>query len=137
MAEHTQIHSRLDKCPGICAEVEVLSGHVAIGALGTACTTSSVAGGGIRLQKGGEVGSEQAEGAQPLLVDAIGGSWGSTELEERYEFFERSIYGTVQRADESHDSYLSRMEASFLELISRGTTLEEVQAYILLVDFAG
>jgi len=67
-----------------------------------------------------------------LLVDAIGGSWGSTELEERYEFFERSIYGTVQRADESHDSYLSRMEASFLELISRGTTLEEVQAYILL-----
>ena len=67
-----------------------------------------------------------------LLVDAIGGSWGSTELEERYEYFEKSIYGTVQRADESHDSYLARMEANFVELISRGTTLEEVQAYILL-----
>ena len=67
-----------------------------------------------------------------LLVDAIGGSWGSTELEERYEFFEKSLYGTVQRHDESHDSYLSRFEANFTELISRGTTLEEVQAYVLL-----
>lgn len=26
-----------------------------------------------------------------LLVDAIGGSWGSTELEERYEFFEKAL----------------------------------------------
>lgn len=67
-----------------------------------------------------------------LLVDAIGGSWGSTELEERYEFFEKSLYGTIQRSDESHDSYLSRFEANFTELISRGTKLEEVQAYILL-----
>eukprot|EP00435_Cladocopium_sp_Y103_P034646 s733_g9.t1 len=67
-----------------------------------------------------------------LLVDAIGGSWGATELEERYEYFERALYGTVQRADESHDSYLSRMEASFIELLSRGTKLEEVQAYVLL-----
>ena len=41
-----------------------------------------------------------------LLVNTIGGSWGSTELEERYEFFEKALYGTVQKADESHDSYL-------------------------------
>ena len=67
-----------------------------------------------------------------LLVEAIGGSWGSTELEERYEFFEKSLYGTIQRADESHDSYLSRMEANFEELIARQTKLEEVQAYVLL-----
>ena len=67
-----------------------------------------------------------------LLVDAIGGSWGSTELEERYEYFERALYGTVQRHDESHDSFLARMEANFVELLSRGTTLEEVQAYVLL-----
>ena len=66
------------------------------------------------------------------LVEAIGGSWGATELEERFEFFERALYGTVQRADEAHDSYLARMEAQFTELISRGTTLEEVQAYVLL-----
>ena len=67
-----------------------------------------------------------------LLVDAIGGSWGSTELEERYEYFERALYGTVQRHDESHDSFLARMESNFVELLSRGTTLEEVQAYVLL-----
>lgn len=67
-----------------------------------------------------------------LIVTTIGGSWGSTELEERYEYFERALYGTVQKQDESHDSFLSRMEANFVELISRGTTLEEVQAYVLL-----
>eukprot|EP00435_Cladocopium_sp_Y103_P046088 s2199_g13.t1 len=67
-----------------------------------------------------------------LLVSAIGGSWGATELEERYEFFEKALYGTVQRSDESHDSYLSRMEVNFLELLSRETKLEEVQAYVLL-----
>ena len=66
------------------------------------------------------------------LVEAIGGSWGSTELEERYEYFEKSLYGTVQRSDESHDSFLSRMEANFMELLARNTTLEEVQAYVLL-----
>ena len=66
------------------------------------------------------------------LVEAIGGSWGSTELEERYEYFEKSLYGTTQRNDESHDSFLARMEANFTELLSRNTTLEEVQAYVLL-----
>lgn len=67
-----------------------------------------------------------------LLVEAIGGSWGSTELEERYEFFEKALYGTVQRPDESHDSYLARMENNFIELLTRNTKLEEVQAYVLL-----
>ena len=67
-----------------------------------------------------------------LLVDAIGGSWGSTDFEEKYEYFEKALYGTIQRSDESHDSFLSRMESNFVELISRGTKLEEVQAYVLL-----
>ena len=67
-----------------------------------------------------------------LLVEAIGGSWGATELDERYEFFEKALYGTIQRNDESHVSYLSRMESNFVELLSRGTKLEEVQAYVLL-----
>lgn len=66
------------------------------------------------------------------LVEAIGGSWGSTGLEERYEYFEKSLYGTTQRSDESHDSFLSRMEANFMELLARNTMLEEVQAYVLL-----
>ena len=66
------------------------------------------------------------------LVEAIGGSWGATELEERYEHFEKALYGTVQRHDESHDSFLARMENNFIELLSRNTKLEEVQAYVLL-----
>ena len=66
------------------------------------------------------------------LVQAIGGSWGSTEIEERYEYFEKSLYDTTQRNDESHDSFLARMEANFTELLLRNTTLEEVQAYVLL-----
>ena len=67
-----------------------------------------------------------------LLVETIGGKWGATDFEERYEYFERSLYGTIQKPDESHDSYLSRMESNFNELIHRQTTLEEVRAYVLL-----
>ena len=55
-----------------------------------------------------------------LLVETIGGSWGSTEIEERYEYFEKALYGTVQRPDESHDSFLARMENKFC-----GTHLQE------------
>ena len=67
-----------------------------------------------------------------LLVKTIGGQWGSTELEERFEYFEKALYGTTQKNDEANDSYISRMEGFFSELISRGTTMEEVQAYVLL-----
>lgn len=67
-----------------------------------------------------------------LLVTTIGGKWGATDFEEKFEFFERSLYGTIQKADESHDSFLSRFEANFTELLQRKTTLEEVQAYVLL-----
>ena len=50
----------------------------------------------------------------------------------RYEFFEKAIYSTTQRHDESNDSYISRMEGYFTELIARKTSLEEIQAYVLL-----
>ena len=61
-----------------------------------------------------------------------GGKWGATDFEERYEYFEPSLYGTIQKSDESHDSYLSRMESNFNEPIHRQTALEEVRAYVLL-----
>ena len=60
------------------------------------------------------------EASVKLLVSTLGGSWGRTELEERYEFFERAIFGTVQKADESNDSYLSRHDVNFEELIAKG-----------------
>ena len=66
------------------------------------------------------------------LIKAIGGSWGATDFEERFEYFEKALYGITQKSDESNDSYVSRMEAVFTELLARGTSLEEVQAYVLL-----
>ena len=67
-----------------------------------------------------------------LIVKTIGGSWGQTELEQRYEFFEKALYGTTQKPDESNDSFLSRMEHNFGELLKGKTTLQEVQADVLL-----
>ena len=66
------------------------------------------------------------------LVNAIGGSWGATDFQERFEYFERALYGTIQKQDESNDSFIARMEAVFSELLSRKTSLEEIQAYVLL-----
>ena len=67
-----------------------------------------------------------------LLVSTLGGSWGKTALEEKYDCFEKAIYGTLQKSDESNDSYLARHDVHFEELLLQGTTLEEVRAYILL-----
>ena len=67
-----------------------------------------------------------------LIVKALGGAWGQTELEERYEYYERALYGTIQKPDESNDSYLSRSDAHFEDLLSRKTSLEEIRAYVVL-----
>ncbi|CAJ1330317.1 unnamed protein product, partial [Effrenium voratum] len=67
-----------------------------------------------------------------LLVTTLGGSWGKTDLEERYEYFEKALYQTIQKSDESNNSYLARHDANFEELLARSTTLEEVRAYVLL-----
>ena len=67
-----------------------------------------------------------------LIVETVGGSWGQTALEERYEFFERAIYEVQRKSDESHGSYLSRHDICFDELLSQGTTFEELRAYVLV-----
>ena len=67
-----------------------------------------------------------------LLVATLGGSWGKTALEEKYDSFEKVIYGTTQKADETNDSYLARHDIHFEELLAAGVTLSEVRAYILL-----
>ena len=43
----------------------------------------------------------------------------------------RRPYQTIQKSDESNDSYLARHDANFEELLARSTTLEEVRAYVL------
>ncbi|CAE7230232.1 RE1, partial [Symbiodinium sp. CCMP2456] len=52
-----------------------------------------------------------------LLVDTLGGSWGRTAIEQKYDTFEKAIFGTVQKSD---------------ELLAQGVSFEEVRAYILL-----
>ena len=67
-----------------------------------------------------------------LIVTTLGGVWGKTVLENKYEKFEKAIYGISQRQDESNDSYLARHEILFEDLISQGAQLSEMRAYILL-----
>ncbi|CAE7362313.1 RE1 [Symbiodinium sp. CCMP2592] len=67
-----------------------------------------------------------------LLVATLGGSWGKTALEEKYDTFEKAIYSTAQKADETNDSYLARHDVHFEELLAQGVTMEEVRAYVLL-----
>ena len=39
-----------------------------------------------------------------LLINTLGGIWGKSNLEDKFERFERAIFSTVQRQDESHES---------------------------------
>eukprot|EP00435_Cladocopium_sp_Y103_P026639 s2448_g6.t1 len=67
-----------------------------------------------------------------LLVKTLGGTWGQSKLETKYERFEKALYGTVQKPDEMHTSYVARHDVHFEELINMGTTLEEMRAYVLI-----
>ena len=65
-----------------------------------------------------------------LLVTTLGGVWGKTVLENKYE--KRAIFGISQKSDETNESYLARHEVLFKDLISQGATLSDMRAYILL-----
>ncbi|OLQ10428.1 hypothetical protein AK812_SmicGene5836 [Symbiodinium microadriaticum] len=67
-----------------------------------------------------------------LLVTTLGGAWGRSEVELKYDVFEKAIFGTIQKSDESNDSYLARHDVHFEELLAQGVSFEEIRAYILL-----
>lgn len=67
-----------------------------------------------------------------LLVTTLGGVWGKTPLETRYEKFEKAIYGTNQKNDETNESYVARHEILFEDLVAQGTSFQDLRAYILL-----
>ena len=46
--------------------------------------------------------------------------------------FEKALFLTVQKPDETNDSYLARHDAAFEDMLATGTKLEEIRAYILL-----
>ena len=67
-----------------------------------------------------------------LLVQTLGGVWGKTTLEDKYEKFEQAIYGISKKSDESNESYMARHEIVFEDMISQGATMTDVRAYVLL-----
>ena len=67
-----------------------------------------------------------------LVVSTLGGVWGQSKTEHKYERFERAIYSTIQKSDETFASYVARHEVQYEDMLSLGGTLEEMRAYILL-----
>ena len=53
-------------------------------------------------------------------------------MEDKFDLFERALYQTVQKGDESNDSYLTRHDVAFEDLLTKKVTLEDIRAYILV-----
>ena len=66
------------------------------------------------------------------LVEIVGGSWGQIPLERKYEIAEKAIYKCIQKSDETSDSFLTRCDVVWTELMARNVKIEELQAYIML-----
>ena len=89
---------------------------------------------GSAFQKVRRIAPDKLRGTDgvKLLVEALGGSWGRTAVEDKYYHFEQAMFQTNQKADESNDSYIARHDVHFEELISKNVTIEEIRAYVLL-----
>ena len=66
------------------------------------------------------------------LVELLGGQWGRIPLERQYEDAEQAIYHTLQKTDETNDSFLARADILWSRLLSRKITIADLQAYIVL-----
>ena len=66
------------------------------------------------------------------LVELLGGQWGRIPLERQYEDAEQAIYHTLQKTDETNDSFLARADILWGRLLSRKITIADLQAYIVL-----
>ena len=66
------------------------------------------------------------------VVELVGGTWGAIPLEKKFELVEKALYRGGQKMDESSDSYLSRTDVIWTELLAKGIDLKEIQSYIIL-----
>ena len=89
---------------------------------------------GVAFQKVSRLdpGRLKSKDGVKYLVEALGGEWGRLPSEEKFDLFEKALYMTSQKSDESNDSYLARHDAAFEELMSQKVQLEDVRAYVLL-----
>ena len=66
------------------------------------------------------------------LVELVGGTWGQVPLEHRFELVEKALFRSQQKADESGDSFIARVDVIWTELLAKEISLDQVQAYVLL-----
>ena len=66
------------------------------------------------------------------IVELVGGQWGQVPLERTYELIEKAFYRCSQKADELSDSYLSRCDVIWSDLVMRNIDMKQVQAYAIL-----
>jgi hypothetical protein len=66
------------------------------------------------------------------LVELVGGTWGAIPLEKKFELVEKAFYKRSQKVDESSDSYLSRTDVIWTELLSKRVGLKEIRSHIIL-----
>ena len=66
------------------------------------------------------------------IVELVGGSWGTIPLEKKFELVEKALFRGAQKQDETSDSYLSRVDVIWTDLLAKGVDLKEIQSYIVL-----
>ena len=66
------------------------------------------------------------------IVEIVGGAWGQVPLEKTYELIEKAFFRCAQKADELSDSYLSRCDVIWSDLLMRDIDMKQVQAYVIL-----
>ena len=71
-----------------------------------------------------------------LIVQTLGGVWGKTTLEDKFEKFERAVFGLSQKGDESNESYIARHDVIYEDLITQGVSFSDLRAYLLLRNSA-
>lgn len=89
---------------------------------------------GVAFQKAARLRADKLRTREGVkyLVEALRGQWGRLEEEDRYDLFERALYATQPKGDESHNSYLNRHDIAFEDMVTKQVKIEEIRAYVLI-----
>ena len=66
------------------------------------------------------------------IVEEVGGTWGQVPLEQHYDLVEKALFRCQQKADETGDSFVSRVDVVWSELLTKKFDLTQIQTYVLL-----
>ena len=89
-------------------KINELATRLILGCKGTACQK-------LQLLRA-EVLTGDAKGIQ-RLVEIVSGTWGQIPLEKKFELAERALHRSSQKSDETSESYLSRSDVVWTELL--------------------